>query len=984
MFLTNFANETGRDCSEEELADVAPGARNTANSLEDLGDHLASHPLSNAHEAKLNELLQSIKTLLSQVQGLVKEVSAAPVSSRAAWKDSNAGTITKVKADLENVAAESSRFYEELAKSSEGRISRALSSLVRDGDEKRLTRLRQSVHFKSQEAWEEIANELEHKGVPKDAATDYQSFVESWVKRAESDGRLPVMPTLVDKIEPMPTQELPNPASRSLVATGIELSQSSNNEAIEKRPTIQTDSSESIGTIKPENSTLVTNVNSEDVTQRDAAENDPALVALPASPVPLASPIYLAQLEADDLQDTPDLTVSPSVESCNYSPVIMLQQNQLENDATHSPEQPVTPKDSPKGKHPIAISTRPHIAGDYGEEDDDSEDDLFGSTPIDQRVPTMDFLPSGVDTVRMSLPPKMEPTVSGPLPSGLFEVGYAPSPVLSSSSALEKETLSMPSSLPSRKRSMTDISQQIIELPPPVPPKEAISLRRIHANKSNLNLHISSRSSAHPTNSSGPPSPLIEPETDLQRNAGEIVIAFSKNKWSEAQHLIQKQINGVENGAFVLLRNEPSQPDVKFLKFLQGVCYSFNGDLLKAKENFDTVLSNVHSHQFKNPTEIAAAKWLGDTCVLLNESTNAALAWSISLGGIITTFGPRDQRARVLAEDLRFLNQFTNALQILKVNGDGMSGWGFSRDVTTIFANAPAPWKKMVNLNTLEYCYKQHEPQNGILRHPKDSRFTIEPRHLMYPGPVATFELFPFDHDPFFSPTSSISLLAALSRPKTNIKIGMISTSSLGRSKSLFFKTDRGAQWLIDTLRQCLDSHAIEYKILQNNFLLRLSQTHSRIAYYQCFSIRLRKLALRNTYGLKMTKALLSTRIFDTIKNPSLQPLLFDSLTEGGNADIPPDPENTRGGLMLRISTYLTECEKPDGQSGKILYELLGNQKFELPDAAIPLELQASTQMPVELDAATKTGKGLWKKKKKQDAASSNANPPQNVVELPA
>jgi len=204
----------------------------------------------------------------------------------------------------------------------------------------------------------------------------------------------------------------------------------------------------------------------------------------------------------------------------------------------------------------------------------------------------------------------------------------------------------------------------------------------------------------------------------------------------------------------------------------------------------------------------------------------------------------------------------------------------------------------------------------------------------------------------------------------------MIRGTNIGASKALFFKTKRGAQWLIDNVRECLNSYSIEFKVTGSTIVLRVSQTHSRIAYYQCFGLHFRKVAMRNMYGIKLSNVLYTTRKFGR-KKAGGQTLMYT------DEDDEPKVEVVRAALIERIKTYLEDKEKGKHE----IHEIGPGERVEtessseptgyefVSDPQMPIEMIGSIRLPAELDDSSVP---LFGKKKRLES------PPEDVFELPA
>jgi len=430
----------------------------------------------------------------------------------------------------------------------------------------------------------------------------------------------------------------------------------------------------------------------------------------------------------------------------------------------------------------------------------------------------------------------------------------------------------------SEKIPVEETPEQKIALPPPIPPKvpsphSAAPLASPSAqyypqqansfnNIPNLRLAVSHDGFAHERHVSmdEPPSP-IEPEpmeSNIVWTAQRIVEAWGKREWSQVQNHIQQQINAVHRGEYVEIGGFPAQPDLRILSHLLGVSYSFSGDFLKAKEIFESVLQGVYVQGLPmDDGDIASARWLGETCIYLNQPLNAVLAWAIAHHGLLNKYPSHPQSnsfSYQMLEDLRFLNQRTNGLNALR-----NSVVKTNRDASTILPRMRGTDKFQIVLTAIESVavfqmrtFSSARPSQAI---------SIAEGFLIQP--LVAQNSWPLPQDPFFETISSITLLSVLSRPKQDFAFNTVSTTSLGGSKHLTYVTKQPLKWLVEAVRFALNTYAIEWKVQGSMYLLRLSQTHERLAYYDCFGVRFRKLSFRSTYGIKITDPMYTTRVFN-------------------------------------------------------------------------------------------------------------------------
>lgn len=118
--------------------------------------------------------------------------------------------------------------------------------------------------------------------------------------------------------------------------------------------------------------------------------------------------------------------------------------------------------------------------------------------------------------------------------------------------------------------------------------------------------------------------------------AQRIVLHWNHREWNHAEGYLQQQVEAVQAGETIAINGVATQPDLRVLRHLMGVCASFQGDYARAKLLFEKVQRGPYVYGMTlDHGDIAAARWLGETCLHLNEPHNAALAWAIALDGLI-------------------------------------------------------------------------------------------------------------------------------------------------------------------------------------------------------------------------------------------------------------------------------------------------------------------------------------------------------------
>jgi hypothetical protein len=190
---------------------------------------------------------------------------------------------------------------------------------------------------------------------------------------------------------------------------------------------------------------------------------------------------------------------------------------------------------------------------------------------------------------------------------------------------------------------------------------------------------------------------------------------------------------------------------------------------------------------------------------------------------------PANHSTYGILNDIRYLNQRTNGLNALR-----NAVVKYNKDISTILMTMGGTDKFHVVLTTLEGLAQNPHPSTRADYLSQD--INVAEGFLFQP--LFSGNSWPFPSDPFFRSISSIDLLSVLSRPKQQFAIGSVATNSLGSSKSLNFVTKQPLKWLVEAVRFALNTYAIEWKVQGSMYLIRLSQTHQRVAYYDCYGIK--------------------------------------------------------------------------------------------------------------------------------------------------
>jgi hypothetical protein len=1001
-----------RDSSSLENSDIARQVRSLENTLKDLEDHVTDNPLASDRSTRLQEVLGSNRLILEYLESLVQRFEALTVAQRQVWEDSQSREsriIQDSKAQLTANVASTQSFYDELMESKETRIARALSHLIRQGDERKSKLLLQSTVDGVPEAWDCLVADLEDNGVDRETSAECRNYVHIWVQRAKDDGRLASVPEGIQygglsNFEQEPEHQTPVRKDTLTVPRKpvrvIETTRKFN-----QSPGLQVDlpilgvQAQGAQNTLSHSQSLTSSIGARSpvsVTLGDSGTAFADDISRMPSTSSASSPLQVWSISSiekaksivsdnsctdsdDDLYYAPKKLATKTVtharsksnlstsRSQTYDPEGPLDLNLdsfTESHSTMMQSDVVSDRDPPENlgvKSPTQITVSPST-----EEQSISPAQL---TPDKILVEAPHFSASSIQPIDQIT---LFRRISSPTSSTAPERVMSPDPLLAPIPLSSSTPSQGPPPIPAKRQS-----------PPPLPPKEpspipqTASIAAYSPPQPSLSIYTSqSREDIRRLIEEDPPSPIQE-DFDLAGNSTLIVEAWNAHSWTVAYDLLGKQIDAVENGTFIVAyHGEPVQPNLRFLRHLQGVACSFAGDFNEASRCFKKVLERAHI----DPPDIitlASARWLGENSIVINEAMNAAMAWGVAVFLAVPLFGITHPYTWTHIEDLRFLNQYTNSSAILKSYLIMKS-----KDLSTVFTDASRQWKLDVLTRTPEWMRKAAD---GPRPSTKDYHHNVIIDERMLTLPLTNHFSIPYLQDPTFRPIPAILLLSALSRPKMTLKPSDIRSTRIGHAtKSLFFKTRRSPEWLIDGVRACLNAYSIEFKITGTAIVLRLSQTHSRIAYYQCFGLHFRKVAMRHQWGIKLSTALYTTRTFGSVAGVPQAAMLV-------NLEALPSAEVVRMELMERLSSFLQERDRNGGASGLDdvepqlgsqsqpgMPELMSNEensRFELAaDPRMPAELVGSFKLPAELDDSG----GIFRKKRRAPQH------PEGAIELPA
>jgi hypothetical protein len=436
-----------------------------------------------------------------------------------------------------------------------------------------------------------------------------------------------------------------------------------------------------------------------------------------------------------------------------------------------------------------------------------------------------------------------------------------------------------PSSLPATPMGTNSYTIRRVHVPPPntmipaipahnipnaapVPPTAPASL-------------VPSRPDTTATN--GAPPSYYEKETsvtiDLEWTAHQTVAAWNRNDFVTAEKRLEELLAAVESGQTC---TSGSQPDRRILRHLLGVCASYTGKYLKAKSLFESVFNGIYlNRQNLDDGDIAAARWLGDVCLHIQQHTNTALAYSVAYEGSVGRLGGmRDRTLRVAAE-IRLVDHWLLAFKrienTLKLNVDP----------TDIFASTNVVEKSNLMMSVKNNIYEKSgvfgpgsmppvpglRPSVTIGPRPQCS-LTISEGFLL--GPLISLSTWPLPWDPLFCPMDAVQLDRYMNTMPIANFIGQplserqLPSNSLLDSKKLHFLTKRGSRWLIDAVKQGLREIGIEHSEhkYEPSIVCCLNQQREGVVFSEGIEIRFSKLPFRDVYGIKVSDVKWATRRF--------------------------------------------------------------------------------------------------------------------------
>ncbi len=332
----------------------------------------------------------------------------------------------------------------------------------------------------------------------------------------------------------------------------------------------------------------------------------------------------------------------------------------------------------------------------------------------------------------------------------------------------------------------------------------------------------------------------------------QIIQYWNTAKWDHAALVLQQELQAVEAGRHYVVDGVSSQPDPRLLRHLVGVCASFHGDHIFAKEMFQSILPREFtSVEALDVGVLSAATWLGDTCVELKEAENAAIAWSLALIVGISKYGDRSARVNFLWTGLSYLNHSTNCLRGLVWTYDHLDA-----DKSDILNWWPTSAKSRLVRMATEQLRKPCSVTIGVR---PNTTYRLTEGYLV--KALMSEQAWPWKHDPFFESTQAVDLSfgkTSLGYESGSITLSKLRTPGLGREHH--YSGKQGADWLVGRLKTGLRARGISYKECTTALICWTKVPVKGMACQQLIAIEISKVWLRKVHVAHVSTVLRKTR----------------------------------------------------------------------------------------------------------------------------
>ncbi|KAF2121453.1 hypothetical protein BDV96DRAFT_640845 [Lophiotrema nucula] len=363
----------------------------------------------------------------------------------------------------------------------------------------------------------------------------------------------------------------------------------------------------------------------------------------------------------------------------------------------------------------------------------------------------------------------------------------------------------------------------------------------------------------------------VDSDAFLSENADRIAIAWNKKDYVMAKELLRSQVAAVERGETVSIAGRSARPNSRILKYLMGVCASLSGNFQNAKPLFETtIMQNDLKGATTHDGDIAAARWLGDVCLHINQPHNTALAWAFALEGLIQNRGQESDVPGELHTDIEYLVHQLHHLELLRLTED-------NNNSIDIFASA-RPQEKLRLLDFVR-TYLDRTPLflRTVWRRGGSLSFPLE----ILSSPLESWQAWPLPWDPTYLTKDAITLQLNIRNPMFVYAGGFppsvvpsMGLVALGQSRTLDHITKRHPKWLVDIMQDALRQRGIKHGLQGCSILCHVPQWKDGLAFVEGIEIEFWKLRFRDMFGVRVSPVRYATR-GESPRKSSLLPTMY-------------------------------------------------------------------------------------------------------------
>ncbi|KAF2473970.1 uncharacterized protein BDR25DRAFT_332701 [Lindgomyces ingoldianus] len=832
-----------RDCPGEYKS-LASEARNLTNILQDIADKVESNSIPESKTPQLFDAYESCVEVLQELDKILNHYNSLDTRTKRAFDrvkydpDKTKSLRQKLTANVVMLNG----FYNSLIHDNQVLILEALGRLENDYKgghrEESITSVRRIVSGEADgedeededAAWPQIIRDLEDVGISPQDAIDYRDFIIDWFVRAVNEGRL-----MEEQVQP-----------------------SSPLEPVESLATLSAD----LGNALP----IPTNPTARRMPSWETPRFPPAIprrkpvpnsLSQQSIPLPAISPTSTEPVERmTSLTPSPLKTSYPSTPPTTQGVIIFSEACPMDQSTSQisSGTQSSSSTVNQRPATPPIIHQSPHGHAPAGT-----------SKPSIVSVPVNPPAPLTVHQAQVAPVPRIPSSTTLPIPPPSAMPSYVMPPSTMPSSTMPSFT--MPSfTMPPSTMQTSTVSPST--MPPSTTPSSAI-----------LPSRQSPPSQPPPVvpPPAQPPPAYNQAESTVDGNliwtAQRIVAAWNARDFITAEKELENQLAAVERGVTINILGHVVQPDRRVLRHLLGVCASYSGKFIKSKRLFESAFNGIYlSGANIDDGDIAAARWLGDVCLHLNEPHNTALAWSVCLDGLIGRYGIARDITRRVYDELRLLDYRIQGLRML-----ANSFSRFNTDASDIFMNTHTVEKSKLITSTLERLKQISATSGQIHGLAEGNRMVTNPRSYrpraewkiaegFLVQPLISLNSWPLQWDATFSPVDAINLHRSMTAPmnsfigNTGFAYDELPSVGLMHSKDLHYITKRNIKWLVQAVETGLKEMGVEYKEESTMLMCRLNQRRDSLVFFEGIAIKFRKLPFKSMWGLKITEVMLATR----------------------------------------------------------------------------------------------------------------------------